>query len=86
MMNSMKAMDGQPARMQAVQQAMGADAFAQFMKGSGDLFVSTENTLLEVKPGMSYPSQQTIDSDPAFWKPKPTAKPAAAAPAPEKKQ
>jgi hypothetical protein len=86
MMDSMKAMDEQPARMQAVQQAMGADTFAQFMKGSGDLFVSTENTLLEVKPGMSYPSQQMIDSNPDFWKTKPAAKPAAAAPAPEKKQ
>jgi hypothetical protein len=85
LMDSMKVMDGQPARMQAVRQAMGADNFAQFMKGAGDLFVSTENTLLEVKPGMSYPSQQTVDENPVFWKPKPAAKPAVAVPAPEKK-
>lgn len=86
MMNSMKEMDQQPVRMQAVQQAMGADTFAQFMKGTGDLFVSIEDTLLEVKPGMSYPSQQMIDADPVFWKPKPALKPAAApTPASEKK-
>jgi len=86
MMDSMKVLDEEPARMRAVQQAMGAENFAQFMKGAGDLFVATEDTLLEAKPGMSYPPQQFIDADPAFWKPKPAPKPAAAAPAPEKKQ
>jgi hypothetical protein len=85
MMDSMKTLDGGPARMQAVQQAMGVGNFAQFMKGMGDLFVSIENTLLEVKPGMSYAPQSMIDADPGFWKPKPAVKPAAAAPAPEKK-
>ena len=86
MMESMKMMDGQPARMQAVMQAMGESSFAQFMKSTGDLFVSIDDTLLEVKPGMSYAPQSMIDADPGFWKPKPAAKPASAAPAPEKKQ
>ena len=88
MMDSMKVLDEEPARMQSVQQAMGAENFAQFMKGTGDVIVSIEDTLLEVKPGMSYAPQQFIDADPGFWKPKPAAKPASAAPAapaPEKK-
>jgi hypothetical protein len=87
-MESMKMMDEGPARMQAIQQAMGADNFAQFMKGSGDVIVSIDDTMLEVRPGMSYAPQQFIDADPGFWKPKPAAKPAApasSAPAPEKK-
>ena len=86
MMDSMKWMDAGPARMQAVMQAMGANNFAQFIKGAGDLLVSIDDTLLEVKPGMSYAPQSMIDADPGFWKPKPAAKPAPAAPAPEKKQ
>jgi hypothetical protein len=90
MMESMKTLDEAPARMQAIMQAMGADQFAQFMKGAGDLFVSMDETLLEVKPGMSYPPQQFIDADPGFWKPKATPKPAGptssgGVPAPEKK-
>jgi hypothetical protein len=86
MMESMKVMDEQPARMQAIMQAMGADNFTQFMKGAGDLFVSIDDTMLEVKPGMSYPPQQFTDADPGFWKPKAAPKPTTAAAAPEKKQ
>ena len=85
MMDSMKMMDGEPARMQAIQQAMGAEEFSKFMKGAGDLFVSIEDTLLQVKPGMSYAPPDIVDADPAFWKPKPAAKPAAAAAPAEKK-
>ena len=81
-MDSMKVMDGAPERMRAIQQAMGADAFSQFMKGTGDLFVSIEETLFQVKPAMSYVPQTMIDADPAFWKPKPAPKPASANPPP----
>jgi len=83
-MLSMKEMDEEPAHMQALQQAMGAENFGQFMKSSGDVIASIEDTLLEVKPGMSYAPQRYIDADPAFWKPKPVARPASAA-APETK-
>jgi hypothetical protein len=88
MMESMKFLDGYPARMQAIQQAMGAEDYSRFMKGGGDVIASIDDTILQVKPGMSYPTQDMVDGDPAFWKPKPVAaKPAsAAAPAaPEKK-
>jgi hypothetical protein len=69
MMDSMKVLDGEPERMKAVMDGMGQDKFAQLMKGSGDVFVSIEDTLLEVKPGMSYPPQSMVDADPGFWKP-----------------
>jgi hypothetical protein len=82
LMESLKMLDEEPAHMQAIQQAMGPEAFSKFMKGAGDVFVSIEDTLLQVRPGMSYAPQDLIDADPAFWKPKPAAKPAAP---PEKK-
>ena len=85
MMESMKELDEQPARMQAMQQAMGQENFARLMKSSGDAIVSIEDTLFQVKPGMSYPPQSIVDADPAFWKPKAAAKPATPAPAAEKK-
>ena len=78
-------LDEEPARMQTVQQAMGAEEFSKFMKGAGDIFVSMEDTLLQVKPGMSYPPQSAVDSDPAFRKPRPFAEPAATAAPAEKK-
>lgn len=84
MMDSMKVMDGEPERMKAVKEGMGQENFAQLMKGAGDLFLSIEDTLLEVKPGMSYPPQHVVDAAPAFWRPKPAAKPAAPAPAEKK--
>jgi len=68
-MLSMKALDESAARMQAVQQAMGADTFRAFMANTGDLMVSIDDTLLEVSPGMSYPPQRYIDADPDFWMP-----------------
>jgi hypothetical protein len=85
MMDSMKVVDGEPARMRAMQQVMGQENFSRLMKGAGDTFASIADTLLQVKPGMSYPPQDMVDADPGFWKPKPMAKPASAAAAPEKK-
>ena len=85
MMDSMKMLDGGQARMQAMQQAMGQENFSQLMRGTGDVIVSIEDTLLQVKPGMSYPAPDMVKADPDFWKPKAMAKPAAAAAPPEKK-
>jgi hypothetical protein len=84
-MESMKVMDGAPARGKAMQEGMGQENYAKLMKSAGDIFVSIENTMFSVKPGMSYATQETIDADPTFWKPKPAPKPAAAAAVPEKK-
>jgi hypothetical protein len=84
-MDSMKVLDGDAGRAKAVREGPRQEGFAQLMKGLGDVVLSIEHTLLEVKPGMSYPSQAMIDADPGFWKPKPAMKPMAAAAPPEKK-
>lgn len=76
-MESMKELDGEAARMQAIMQAMGPDNFSRFMKSGGDIFVSIDSTLLQVNPRISYAPQTMIDADPSFWKP-------AAPPAPAK--
>lgn len=78
MMESMKDMDGEPARMQAIAQAMGPENLSRFLKAGGDIFVSIDTTILQVKPGMSYPPQAIVDADPAFWKAGSPATPAAA--------
>ena len=57
---------------------MGMENLSKFMRGGGDIFVSMEDTRLQVKPGMSSPPQSIVDADRAFWKPKPMAKPAPA--------
>jgi hypothetical protein len=77
-MESLKTFDEMPARQKALMDAMGAENFQRMMKGSGDVFTSTENSLFSVNPKMSYVSKETEDVDPAFWRPKVTsAKPAA---------
>lgn len=84
-MESIKELDGGAAVTQAVRETMGREDYSRLMKSAGDVFLSSEQTLLQIKPGMSYVPQETVDADPAFWKPKPVAKPASAAAAPEKK-
>ena len=78
-MDSMKFLDGDAERGKALMEAMGAEEFSRFMKSAGDVIASIEDTLFEVKPGMSYVPQSLINADPAFWKPKLMAKPAPAA-------
>lgn len=80
MMDSMKVLDGDAERSKALMDVMGKEKFAEFMKGMGDVIVSIEDNLFEVKPGMSYPAQSTVDRDPDFWKPKTTAAAAVAQP------
>jgi len=77
-MESLKTMDEGPARSKALVDAMGADNYAQIMKGTGDTFVSIESNFYMVNPRMSYVSKEVEDVDPDFWRPKAPAKPAAA--------
>jgi len=74
-MASLKTMDGMKARQATLRQAMGSDNFDRLMRGSGDTFNGIESQLFEVSPGMSYVSAETMAEDPAFWTPKPAAKP-----------
>src|SRR5579863_8705457 len=85
MMDSMKVLDGDAERSKKMMDAMGKDSFDKFMKSMGDVIVSIEDNLFEVKPGMSYASKATMDKDPEFWKPKAAMKPVAAAAPAEKK-
>jgi hypothetical protein len=82
-METLKTMDGMPARQAALRQAMGGDGYQKLMQGAGETFVIIENGLFEVSPGMSYMSQETISSDPGYWMPKPAG--TGAAPAKKKK-
>ena len=84
-MDSLKSLDDAPAHSQAMRQALGQDTYSQLMKTEGDVIASIEDTLLEVRPGMSYATQDMIDADPAFWKPKPAPKPVPATAPAEKK-
>jgi hypothetical protein len=72
-MESLKLVDDNMAAMPALMRAMGPENFSRFMKSTGDIFVSMDSTIFQVKPGMSYAPQQFVDADPDFWKPKATA-------------
>jgi hypothetical protein len=61
-----------------MREAMGAENLQKLMRGTGETFVSIESHLFAVSPAMSYASPETISADPAFWSPKPAAKPKAA--------
>ena len=76
-MGSLKDMDEEPARQKALAEAMGADNLSRMMKGMGDVFVSMEANLFSVSPEMSYAPKEIEDADPAFWRPKTAAAPAA---------
>ena len=84
-MESLKTMDETPARQKAMMEAMGSENFAQFSKGTGDVFQFMDENLFAVNPRMSYAPKEMEDADPAFWKPKPVAKKAAEA-APKKEE
>lgn len=70
-MASLKEMDGEPERMKAMVEAMGAGEFDRLMKSQGEVFQSQEAALFSVSPEMSYAGKEIEDVDPAFWRPKP---------------
>lgn len=78
-METLKTMDGMPARQAALRQAMGGEGYQKLMQGAGETFLTVENALFEVSPGMSYMSQETISADPGYWTPKPAGTGAAQA-------
>jgi hypothetical protein len=70
-MASLRELDTQPARQQALVNAMGPDSFRRLVKSAGDVFESMQNTLFAVSPDMSYVSKETEEEDPGFWRPAP---------------
>jgi hypothetical protein len=75
-MESLKTLDELPARGRAMMEAMGAENFGRLMKGTGDVFSTTETSLFAVNPQMSYVSKEVEDTDPDFWRPKAAKSPA----------
>jgi len=74
-METLKTMDGMQARQAALREAMGRESLEKLMRGTGDVFLSMETQLFAVSPTMSYVGPETVEADPAFWKPKAAAKP-----------
>lgn len=65
-----------------VEAAGGPDGMAKLDQLYGDTVVSSHSELFSINPKQSYASDEWIQADPEFWKPKaaPAAKPAAAKP------
>ncbi len=68
---SLKVLDGEAARSQAMLKAMGDSGQKRFMKGISDIVASQESVLFSIDPRMSYVSKDFAAADPAFWNPRP---------------
>ena len=79
---SLKTLDTEPDRSNAMLRAMGDTGAKRFLKSVSDTIVSDELLLFSIEPRMSYVPKEFIDADPDFWTPKteaPKAKPRAKA-------
>jgi hypothetical protein len=59
--------------------AMGEDGMKKLRQMMSDTVDESQSELFSINPKQSYAKPEWIKGDPDFWKPKPTAKPAAAA-------
>jgi len=75
-MVSLKTMDAAPARGMAIRESMGEQNAARMLKTSAAVTAASESFLFTLNPRMSYGSKEFAVGDPAFWIPKPPAKPA----------
>ncbi len=57
--------------------ALGAENQKKMNELQAAYTLSLESNYFAINPQMSYPAKELIAADPAFWKPKPVAKPAA---------
>lgn len=67
---SLKTLDTDADRSNAIMRAMGDTAAKRFAKGVSDTIVSDELLLFGIEPRMSYVSKEFGDADPDFWTPK----------------
>ena len=74
---SLQALDGAPARSQALMQAMGDSGAKRFAKLESDAVASSQARLFLLNPRMSYVSKDFAAADPNFWNPKPLENPPA---------
>ena len=68
---SLKSLDGQAERSQALMQAMGDAGAKRFAKLEADSVASSEARLFLLNPKMSYVEKEFADVDPDFWNTKP---------------
>ena len=67
---SLKSLDAEPQRLQALFEAMGEGGKKRFLKLAGESIAFEEPQLFAIDPKMSYVSRQISSADPAFWIPK----------------
>lgn len=72
-MKSLAEMDAMDAADAAFQEALGEEGRKNMQRVFAETVNAVENQLYMFSPRLSFPSPQTIASDPAFWTPKPPA-------------
>jgi hypothetical protein len=65
--------------------AMGEDGMKKLHEMISDAIASSDSQLFAINPRQSYPPEEWVKASPDFWKPRPTAAPAAAPAAPARK-
>lgn len=70
-MASLKSMDEDRERQQALFTAMGAEGGKQYAKAAAEAVSGGETSLFSINPKMSYVPKEWITADPDFWGPKP---------------
>jgi hypothetical protein len=73
---SLKSMDEDRERNQALFAAMGAEGVKRYSKAASESLSYAEILLFSMNPKMSYPPKEWIAEDPEFWGQKPQSKPA----------
>lgn len=80
-MKSLSEVDAALGRRVTMLAAIGEEGLMRLQKMAADGYINVESTIYAFSPKMSYVSKETSAADPEFWTPKPAAK----APAGEKK-
>lgn len=74
----MAEIDRSYAENEAFEKALGEDGMKKFRELYAAAIASAESELFAINPRQSYAKDEWVQADPAFWKPKPAAKPAPA--------
>jgi len=69
---SLKELDTEPGQKPVMDYMTEANR-QEYLKLTAEIVLNSESELFAVSPAMSYAAKETIDADPAFWKPKPAA-------------
>jgi len=69
-----------------VQKALASDTYRSYSRAVADLVSATNWEIHRIRPELSNPPDAILNADPAFWKPKPPARPKPAAEKPGEKK